>query len=102
MGRLYADATFERVYLTNCNFDTPGVPGSRQGENQLTAANNKAYVCGDNNNANNRNVGRHRGDIQLRVERAWADLPANRPYEITYWDEDEAPAAAYRTQRLHF
>lgn len=94
LQRLQGRASLSMFYLTNCNFVTPHVPGTQHGVNQLTAANNKSRVCGDNNNAN-LTAPRHRGDVHLQVAQAASTAAPGAParqYAVQYWEEDLAPA----------
>jgi beta-lactamase superfamily II metal-dependent hydrolase len=91
--RLHNRPSVQRFFLTNCNFETRFIPAS-EGRNQLTAANNKSRVAGDNRRPN-RAPGRSQGDIQLTVTEANSLLGAipGRQYRVDYWEEDAKPPA---------
>ena len=82
--------TMRRFYLTNCKYQTVGIPASN-GVNQLLPPNeNGSRVCGDNVSPNLQ-PGRNRGHIQATITEAVAGMPPGpgRVVQIDYFDNDD-------------
>jgi beta-lactamase superfamily II metal-dependent hydrolase len=98
--RLAGDPSVRLFFLTNCNFQSKAVAASI-GLNQLTTPNSYGRVAGDNNPVNLA-VGRHRGDIRLRVEQAGSTIAGGgRTVRVRYWENDQVPAGV-RTVRSDY
>lgn len=109
INRVIAHNDMRYLYLTNLNWATPNVPASN-GVNQWTAAGNKAFIAGDNNIFNFA-PGRHRGDIEVRVNAA-ESLSATHPptviaanavhhrFRVRYWEEDRPGGANFHVDTV--
>ncbi len=92
----------QRLYLTNCTMGYAEIPASvHPNQDQTAVPANKSRVCGDND-VNNMQGGRHRGDIKLSVAEASSTQPRdNGTYRVTYWDNTLA-APAFRSELVTF
>lgn len=95
VDNLLGNHAMRRFYLTNCKYQTVGVPASN-GVNQLIPAQeNGSRVCGDNA-ANNLQPGRNRGNIKAIITEAVAGMAPGpgRRVQIDYFDNDDMGVGA--------
>jgi beta-lactamase superfamily II metal-dependent hydrolase len=91
-----ADAKYpiSHFYMTNCNFETPVVPASRQLDQRNPPQ--RSRIAGDNQQVNyQKGVARRRGDMISWVTEAASRRAANdaqRVINTQYWEEDLGPA----------
>jgi hypothetical protein len=104
INRLFAAASVQRYYLTNCRYPRVGIPlapvaalgpppAVGAGLTQPVGG-NKSRIAGDNN-PNNGLAGRARGDIHLQLTQVNSQAAAGvRNYSVTYWENYPPPLTA--------